>query len=139
MPDYATGTATWDLKLVSNLHHSSLQWQILKPLNEAEGPAHVLMDPSEVCYSRAMTGLLFYFYLFIFWPHTQHTERFPDQGSYLHHSNDKARSLTARPTENSFLFTILNSLTWSTMVAVLFPSVLSQPSAGSTWHRAGLQ
>ena len=33
---YATGTATPDLSHVCNLHHSSWQHQILKPLSKAE-------------------------------------------------------------------------------------------------------
>ena len=35
LPAYATATATWDLRSDCNLHRSSQQQQILKPLSKA--------------------------------------------------------------------------------------------------------
>ena len=35
LPAYTTATATWDPSHVCDLHHSSLQHQILNPLSEA--------------------------------------------------------------------------------------------------------
>ena len=35
LPAYITATATWDLSLICDLHHSSQQCQILNPLREA--------------------------------------------------------------------------------------------------------
>ena len=46
---YSTATAAWDLSLVCDLHHSSRQCWILKPLSEARGPTCILMDTSQVC------------------------------------------------------------------------------------------
>ena len=50
LPGYATATATAtampDRSLVCDLHHSSLQRQILNPLNEAKGGTHICMDTS---------------------------------------------------------------------------------------------
>ena len=43
-------TATTDLNLVCDLHHSSWQCQILNPLSKAREQTHVLMDPSQVHY-----------------------------------------------------------------------------------------
>ena len=45
---YTTATATWDLSLVCNLHHSSQQHCILNPLSEARNRTCILMDPSQV-------------------------------------------------------------------------------------------
>ena len=39
-----TATATWDLSLVCDLHHSSWQHPILNPLSEARDRTHNLMD-----------------------------------------------------------------------------------------------
>ena len=55
---YATVTATRDLSHVCDLHHSSRQRLILKPLNEDRGRTLILMDTSQVCYHCAMTKLL---------------------------------------------------------------------------------
>ena len=47
---YTASTATQDLSHVCNLHHSSGQHQILKPLSEARDQTRILMDTSQVCY-----------------------------------------------------------------------------------------
>ena len=39
-----TATATWDLSLICNLHHTSQQHQIPNPLSEATDQTHILMD-----------------------------------------------------------------------------------------------
>ena len=52
-PVSATTTATPDLSLVCNLHHSSWQCQILNPLSRARDGTLVLMDTSRVCYHWA--------------------------------------------------------------------------------------
>ena len=43
---YATAIATRDLSLVFDLHHSSQQCLILKPLSESRDRTWILMDPS---------------------------------------------------------------------------------------------
>ena len=48
LPAYTTVTATQDLSLVFNLHHSSWQRWILIPLNEAGDGTHTFMDTSRV-------------------------------------------------------------------------------------------
>ena len=45
---YTTATATPDLSLIWNLHHSSWQHWILNPLDEAKDRTHILMDTSWV-------------------------------------------------------------------------------------------
>ena len=40
-------TATRDLSLICDLHHSSQQSQILKPMSEARDRTHILMDTSQ--------------------------------------------------------------------------------------------
>ena len=45
---YATATATWDPSPDFDLHHSSQQHQILKPLSQARDWTCILMDIS--CY-----------------------------------------------------------------------------------------
>ena len=47
---YATDTATADLSRIYNLHHSSRQFWILNPVNEARDGTRVLMDISRVHY-----------------------------------------------------------------------------------------
>ena len=62
---------TQDPSRVCNLHHSSWQCQILKPLSEARDRTCILMDTSPVCYCRATTrtsflAILFYFIFLVF-------------------------------------------------------------------------
>ena len=45
---YTTATATPDTSLVFELHHSSLQSQMLNPLREAKNRTHILIDISWV-------------------------------------------------------------------------------------------
>ena len=45
---YTTAAATWDLSRVCDLHHSSLQCQILNLLNEARDGTRILIEPSWV-------------------------------------------------------------------------------------------
>ena len=45
---YTTATATWDLSLVCNLHHSSRQHQIPDPLSEVRDQTCILMAPSQI-------------------------------------------------------------------------------------------
>ena len=47
---YTTATATLDLSLIFNLHHSLWQCQILNPLSEARDRAHILIGTSQVHY-----------------------------------------------------------------------------------------
>ena len=43
LPAYATATAMWDPSHVCDLHHSSLQGQILNPLSKSRDQTHILM------------------------------------------------------------------------------------------------
>ena len=45
---YTTATATWDVSHIHDLHHSSQQHWILKPLNKAGDWTCILMDPGRV-------------------------------------------------------------------------------------------
>ena len=56
LPDYATATATPDPSHVLNLHHSSGQHQILKPLSEARDRTRNPIVPSQICFCWATTG-----------------------------------------------------------------------------------
>ena len=56
-PAYTTATATPDLSHICNLHHSSWQRWILKPLSKVRDWTHNLMDVSRVCYPWATTGI----------------------------------------------------------------------------------
>ena len=47
---YTTTTATWDLRHICDLHHSSRQRWILNPPNKARDRTRSLMDTSGVCY-----------------------------------------------------------------------------------------
>ena len=49
LPAYTTATATPEMSCICDLHHSSWQCQILKPLSEAKNQTRVLMDASWVC------------------------------------------------------------------------------------------
>ena len=44
----ATATAKWDLSHIGDVHHSSWQCWILKPLSEARDQTCILMDTSQV-------------------------------------------------------------------------------------------
>ena len=57
-PAYTTAiaTATWDLNLICNLHHSSQQPWILNLLSKARDWTHVLMDTAWVHYLWATMG-----------------------------------------------------------------------------------
>ena len=46
LPAYATATATPDLNHICDLHHSSGQHHILKPLSRARDQTHIQMWPS---------------------------------------------------------------------------------------------
>ena len=46
---YIMVTATWDLRHLCDLHHSSQQRRILNPQIEARDQTQILMDPSQVC------------------------------------------------------------------------------------------
>ena len=54
LPACDTATATSDLSLVCDLHHSSQQHHILNPLSEARDWAHNLMVPSWIHFPCAM-------------------------------------------------------------------------------------
>jgi len=46
----AAATATPDWSRIFNLYHSSWQWHILNPLNEARDQTRIFMGTSWVCY-----------------------------------------------------------------------------------------
>ena len=48
LPAYSTATATWNLSHVFNLHHSSRQCRILKPLSEARDRTFIFLDSNWV-------------------------------------------------------------------------------------------
>ena len=50
LPAYARAPAAWDPSHIYNLHHSSWQCQILKPLSKARDRSCILIDPSWVHY-----------------------------------------------------------------------------------------
>ena len=56
LPAYATATAIWDLSCICNLHHSSLQHQILNPLSGARDRTHIFMDTSQLCSPLSHNG-----------------------------------------------------------------------------------
>ena len=56
LPAYTTTTATQDPSHACNLHHSSWQHQILKPLSEARNWIHNLIVPSQIHFCCATTG-----------------------------------------------------------------------------------
>ena len=47
LPAYAIATATWDLRHVLDLYHSSGQRRIPDSLSEAKDGMHILMDTSQ--------------------------------------------------------------------------------------------
>ena len=57
LPAYTTATATPDPSHICNLHHSSRQCQVLKPLGKARDRTRVLMDTSWVHYHWATMGI----------------------------------------------------------------------------------
>ena len=58
---YATGTATQDLSLVCDLHHSSQQHRILNLLDKARDGVCVVMDASLIHSSLSHCGNLYVF------------------------------------------------------------------------------
>ena len=48
LPADTTATATLDLSLVWDLHHSSRQGRVLNPLSEARDGTHILTDTRQV-------------------------------------------------------------------------------------------
>ena len=55
-PAYTIATATWDLRRICDLHHSSRQCQILNPLSKAWDRTHNLMDISWVLSAEPLLG-----------------------------------------------------------------------------------
>ena len=50
LPAYSTAPAMPDPSHICDLHLSSRQRHILKPLSKARDPNHVLMDTVQICY-----------------------------------------------------------------------------------------
>ena len=50
LPAYTTATATWDPSHFCDLHHSSWQCRIPKPLSEARDQTHNLKFLSQICF-----------------------------------------------------------------------------------------
>ena len=48
LPAYTTATAIWDLSHICDLHHSSWQRRIPKPLSKAGARTCILMDASQI-------------------------------------------------------------------------------------------
>ena len=67
LPGYAIAAATPDPNLVCDLHHSSVQCQILNPLSGAWDQTHILMDTSQVLnpLSYNENSFILFIYLFI--------------------------------------------------------------------------
>ena len=61
---YITATATRNQSRVCDLHHSSLQCQILNPLSETRNRTLNLMVPSQICFHCAATGTPVFFFFF---------------------------------------------------------------------------
>ena len=53
---YTTATATGDPSCICDLHHSSLQSQILNPLSGAMDQTCILLDTSQIRFPLAMAG-----------------------------------------------------------------------------------
>ena len=62
LPTYATATATWDLRYICNLYHSSWQRWIPNLLNEARDRTHILKDTSQIrfCCTTVGTVILYF-------------------------------------------------------------------------------
>jgi len=60
LPTIAAATATWDPSHIFDLHHSSQQCWILKPLSEARDQTCILLDTSWVHYHWATTFVFFF-------------------------------------------------------------------------------
>ena len=56
LPAYTSATATQDPSSICDLHHSSLQCQILNPLSKARDQTHSLMVLSQIRFCWARTG-----------------------------------------------------------------------------------
>ena len=56
LPACTAATATWDPSCVCNLHHSSHQCRILKPLSESRDQTLILMNHSWVHFHWTITG-----------------------------------------------------------------------------------
>ena len=56
LPAYTTATATQDLSLVFDLHHSLWQCQILNPLSEDTDQSHIFKDTGQVLNSLSHSG-----------------------------------------------------------------------------------
>ena len=56
LPAYATATAMPDTSCICNLHHSSWQHRILKPLSEAKGGTRILTVPSQIRFCCTTMG-----------------------------------------------------------------------------------
>ena len=54
---YTTVTATQDLSLVCDLHHSLCQHQILNPLSKARDQTRNLIDPNRIRFCCATVGI----------------------------------------------------------------------------------
>ena len=90
LPTYTAATATQDLSHVSNLHHSSWQYRILKPLIESRDRTQNLMVPSQICFHCAIMGtpmeeisffLSFFLSFLLFSGHTCGIWKFQSSGS----------------------------------------------------------
>jgi len=66
LPAYTTATAVWDPSNTCNLHRSSQQHWILKPLSKARDQTHNLMVLSRIRFHRATTGTPVFLKYFIF-------------------------------------------------------------------------
>ena len=56
LPTYPSATATWDLSLICDLHHSSRQSWIFNPLSEAKDWTLNLMVPCRIRFHCSMMG-----------------------------------------------------------------------------------
>ena len=56
LPAYTTAIATQDLSCICDLHHTSWQCQIPKPLTKARDRTRICMDTSWICFHFTTTG-----------------------------------------------------------------------------------